>query len=83
MEGTQLVLPTHYVDMEVADLEYRAGFSLGGDILSIMSTIGGAVGAIAMMVGGLAAPIALAVSITMAILPTLGQMLPEPKSTLF
>ena len=54
MEGAELILPTHYVDMEAADLEYRAGFSLGGDVMSILSTIGGAVAAIAMMVGGLA-----------------------------
>ena len=83
MEGTELILPTHYVDMEIADLEYRAGFSLGKDTLSILNTIGGAVGALAMMIGGLAAPVALAVSLTMAILPSLGQMLPEPKATLF
>ena len=79
----QLVMPTHYVDMEAADLEYTAGFSLGKDVSSLMSTIGGAVAAIAMMIGGVAAPVMLAVSLTMAVLPTLGQMLPTPKSTLF
>lgn len=83
MEGTELILPTQYVDMEVADLEYRAGFSLGKDASSIMNTIGGVASAVAMTISGIAAPVMLAVSLTMAILPTLGQMLPTPQSTLF